>query len=430
MKPDAGFIEEIDFFHFRKHDPPSVAREECFFQCLELIEKIPALRIEFSHDMLAAAAFMGLTRATQVLIDKHKLEPLYQPQINRREMEEVEYYQFRPNAIQAAIMGGYADVVKILTHSDMSLVIDEHGRTVEDYIQMHGCPIRPHYAKTILGIDVNEDEQHIKTVSDRIKYKDSGWNSTQSVPFSDTTCEFDVIDSDEEDLSFEDFLKDYYLPGRPVVLRNHISKAEVKSFSKRAWSQLRHFHPKSHHMVGGTAYPSLSMQESCSDTMSIAQIERDEHCNDLPKLHMMHAEHGKMFKEAYAMYGGDPLEGGFRKITEWFDFKASWQIFFGSDGSGATLHWHAAALNVLYVGVKEWHITPPLYRGHTGMTAQSTKKRIANEPYSIMCTQLPGDLIYIPDHWGHSTINHGFGIGVAAIIPHKYRPLPGLLDSD
>ena len=110
----------------------------------------------------------------------------------------------------------------------------------------------------------------------------------------------------------------------------------------------------------------------------------------------MVAQHSRNFKEAYRIYNGDPLKGGFRKIKEWFDLGQSWQIFFGSDGSGATLHWHAAAFNILYVGVKEWHITPPLYRGWAGMTAQSAKKRVADEPHSMKCTQMPGDLIYIP----------------------------------
>lgn len=102
--------------------------------------------------------------------------------------------------------------------------------------------------------------------------------------------------------------------------------------------------------------------------MSIEQLERNERCEDNPRLRMMHAEvsamllwyahintlkipyvakHAKNFNEAFRLYNGDPLKGGFRKITEWFDLKQSWQIFFGSDGSGATLHWHAAAFNIL-----------------------------------------------------------------------------------
>ena len=142
----------------------------------------------------------------------------------------------------------------------------------------------------------------------------------------------------------------------------------------------------------------------------------------------MHAEHKDNFHEAFAMYDGDPTvpRGGFRKLREWFGFNSyGWQIFYGSDGSGATLHWHAAALNILYVGKKEWRITPPRHRGFTGLTAQKVKAQIGDEPFTLRCLQLPGDLIYIPDHWGHMTINHGFGIGVAAIVKQRERILPG-----
>ena len=109
-------------------------------------------------------------------------------------------------------------------------------------------------------------------------------------------------------MSFERFLNDFYRPGRPFVLRNHVSSEEIKSFSKRAWSRLDHFHPASRHSVGVTAYPSLSMQEKCSHLMTIEQVERDKRCKDTPNLHMMHAEHQQNFHEAYAMYDGDPLQ--------------------------------------------------------------------------------------------------------------------------
>lgn len=111
----------------------------------------------------------------------------------------------------------------------------------------------------------------------------------------------------------------------------------------------------------------------------------------------MHAEHRNHFDEAYGMYDGDPTRpgGGFSKLVEYFPgVDHGWQIFFGSDMSGATLHWHEAAFNILYVGTKEWHVTPPLYRGFTGTPAEVALERFANQPFGVRCTQLPGDLIY------------------------------------
>lgn len=425
-KPELGYIKDIDWFHFRTSKPTVEARDSCFVKCLDLMEELP-ITFKLDPGILSAASWMGLAGASRKLLHKFNVDPLYRPEVTQRDLERDDSIRLRRNAMQAAISGGYTDIVKILSKGDYTKEIDEWGRTVEDYVRMVGSPIRPHFAKSILGINV-QDQVPRTGIFDAELAGESEWNRTESEPFDDFSCEFDVIDSEIEDLPYEEFLRDYYLPGRPVVLRNHVSKEEMESFSKTSWESLHHFNPSSRHKVGVTAYPPLSMQKYCSHQMSIEQLERNERCEDNPKLHMMHAEHSKNFDEVFGIYNGDPLRGGFRKIKEWFDLKQGWQIFFGSDGSGATLHWHAAAFNILYVGVKEWHITPPLYRGFSGMTAQSVKKRIADEPHSMKCTQMPGDLIYIPDHWGHMTINHGFGIGVAAIVPQRHRYVPGLTE--
>merc|ERR1719491_1566188 len=93
-----------------------------------------------------------------------------------------------------------------------------------------------------------------------------------------------------------------------------------------------------------------------SSEMSIEEIEHDGRCADpgWNRTRLMHAEHQDRFDEADAMYDGDPAvpAGGFRKMRERFrrNFRRHGWIFYGADGSGATLHWHAAALNILHVG--------------------------------------------------------------------------------
>ena len=51
---------------------------------------------------------------------------------------------------------------------------------------------------------------------------------------------------------------------------------------------------------------------------------------------------------------------------------------------GATYHWHAAAFNILYVGIKEWRIASPIYRGWTGMSALQAAKQL-DEHYTLQC---------------------------------------------
>ena len=119
------------------------------------------------------------------------------------------------------------------------------------------------------------------------------------------------------------------------------------------------------------------------------------------------------------------MDGSTTSIAaEWFDFvKHGWQIFFGSDGSGATIHWHAAAFNILYVGMKEWHITPPKHRGFSGMPAQQVKAKIGDEPFVLKCTQFPGDLIYIPDHVSLVFFLSMISISLCLLILYHHDPL-------
>jgi len=59
------------------------------------------------HEMLPAAAFMGLHNTTRVLREKYKVDPLYLP----KALES----SFKLNPIQAAVMRGYVEIVKTLT---------------------------------------------------------------------------------------------------------------------------------------------------------------------------------------------------------------------------------------------------------------------------------------------------------------------------
>ena len=265
VAPDGGYTKNIDWYFNRTLQPTTDMREECFVQCLNMMESmIPNNAYneedtQHHYDMLAAAAFMGLQRATQVLMDKFNLKP---SEMNYSKNQNVDdYHEGRGahlNAIQAAITGGYAEIVKILTQSNMDMVIDEYGRTVKDYISMRASPIRPYYAQKVLGLEISEkeDEERIIPPPQHQSDNDSfGWNATTSIPLLDTSCDFDVIDTTKGDLSMDAFFKDYYKTGRPVVFRNHVSEDELKSFSKQSWSTLKHFHPTSRHMVGVTAYP-------------------------------------------------------------------------------------------------------------------------------------------------------------------------------
>ena len=167
----------------------------------------------------------------------------------------------------------------------------------------------------------------------------------------------------------------------------------------------------------------------------IADIEHNKECPEMPGIPMVHARHpnDEEFEELFPQYQGDPYnpKGGWRFLSRWFrrdvegdgSHEPGWQVFFGGHGSGATLHWHRAALNTLYVGEKEWILTPPRYRGYTGMPAGEAAKLILenHKDVALRCTQGPGDILFVPNYWGHLTLNRGFAIGAATILPTKFQ---------
>ena len=437
--PREGYEDGIDYFFFRDVDKTKFSDELiCFNECLDRVlvdpnvltkspkngersmsELQPNDKVAVDNIMLIEAARAGLTLTVEKLMVKYNLDPLY------RQVRNDPGNGRSLNSIQEAIRGGYAEIVKVLTNGDNSVIIDDYGRSVEDYVKMKGSPITLYDAKHVLGIEAGESgsrQQRGSAHRDNQSGNKSGWNETTANPVNDY-CDFDVVDGD---LSAEIFFRDYFIPGRPVSMRGQASDMELNMFSKKRWKKTKKFNPDHFVQVGPLAYPSLTGQESCSEEMTIQDMENGAVCEDMPDKPMLYALHPKSsdFEELYPAYDGDILDsrGGFRTIKKWFPFIAektsdlTWQVFFGGDGSGATYHWHEAAFNILYVGTKEWKVAPPLYRGWSGMTAEKASNAL-DENISLSCIQRAGDLLYIPTYWGHNTFNHGFTIGAAAILP-------------
>ncbi|KAL7556552.1 hypothetical protein ACA910_007056 [Epithemia clementina (nom. ined.)] len=417
--PEKGFLQAIDFFLYRdEHNK----REQCYLFCIDHLDDN-----EITDTLLVEATTMGLTEVLKKLKHKYGLNPLALPR----------YKEDKPrfNAIQEAIRGGYATAVKILTDGNNHLVIDSLGRTVADYVRMKGSPILPRDAVNILSFNPKDlaaaapvDQPSLRRASFGTTgqvHPDAGWNNKTSWK-DDGVCGMDVIYGR---MSRKKFYNDYFVPGRPFVLRNHVPEQEVRAFDKARWETTENFHSRTMVRVGPTAYPYITNQQGCSEEMTIAQIENATECPDQPGVPMVHARHPTPsdLEELYPMYDGNQYDsrGGWNVLSEWFDpepweFQKSWQVFFGGDGSGATLHWHLAAFNALYVGVKEWVITPPKYRGLTGMPALQAAA-LLDDSISVRCTQYPGDMMYIPDYWGHLTLNRGFAIGAAVILPQRLQ---------
>ena len=105
--------------------------------------------------------------------------------------------------------------------------------------------------------------------------------------------------------------------------------------------------------------------------------------------------------------------------SEWLDGR-SVQFAVGPSGSGAPVHYHKAAINTLVYGRKQWWISPPRdaafsnvpaadYIAADGPAGAERAGRVV-----LRCVQRPGDFLYLPDYWGHATLNHEASVSVAS----------------
>jgi hypothetical protein len=116
------------------------------------------------------------------------------------------------------------------------------------------------------------------------------------------------------------------------------------------------------------------------------------------------------------------------------DRPAREQLGIGPPLSGAPPHFHRAAVNVVLAGVKLWAVWPPsaasyvdgsavdFWRDHllphrtdSGYGASTDREsglpRLRAAHYLFF--QGPGDVVYLPSHWGHATLNLADVVGVA-----------------
>ena len=82
------------------------------------------------------------------------------------------------------------------------------------------------------------------------------------------------------------------------------------------------------------------------------------------------------------------------------------------------MHFHQAAFNVLAYGRKRWYLTPPAHAAfsmapaHAWIATRLPALRARNASVYV-CDQLAGDVLVLPDLWGHLTYNLETSVGVA-----------------
>ena len=102
------------------------------------------------------------------------------------------------------------------------------------------------------------------------------------------------------------------------------------------------------------------------------------------------------------------------------------QFFVGPAYSGAQMHFHQDAINVLAYGRKRWFLTPPSAASFTTVPVMhwyhtQYPKLIDDGAAVLECVQNAGDVMYVPMEWGHAIINTRMSIGVATNFESPFR---------
>ena len=87
----------------------------------------------------------------------------------------------------------------------------------------------------------------------------------------------------------------------------------------------------------------------------------------------------------------------------------------GGEGSGLAFHEHDEAFNLLGVGTKRWFVFPPGHVAKHNVVVPHTRDRdrwlstdLPNMPAEqrpLQCTQLAGDVVYVPTGFLHGVWN-------------------------
>jgi hypothetical protein len=112
---------------------------------------------------------------------------------------------------------------------------------------------------------------------------------------------------------------------------------------------------------------------------------------------------------------------------------AQWAL--GGEGTGAPIHFHNTAWAALVYGAKKWLIYPPhnMIMSNRQVLDFYETERLDFERRGVKpltCVQVAGDVMIIPESYGHGVLNIQESIAIATEFKHsvwRIRPPPSIL---
>ena len=270
----------------------------------------------------------------------------------------------------------------------------------------HGCPNKPQYLPPL-----------------KSGFKPGGWlKSSIKLPKKLTTegCGIDVIGYNA---NAEELIADYLSISRPVLVRN-ASNSHVLSRLFHMWQRGKMEREYGEMVLNEVSVPyaeSFGYNKTVKTTLrsflvKMAAVNEEQgQARDvmelLPPSYVFQTipEKSPVLEHFRIPSVLDPAQ------TEITTDKI--QFYVGGALSGAPPHFHRTAWNFLVYGKKRWFIFPPkdaFYSKEHVWDWWRERYRDGKGARAWECIQYPGDLMVLPDMWGHAVINLQESVGVAS----------------
>eukprot|EP01062_Namystynia_karyoxenos_P065935 TRINITY_DN59987_c0_g1_i1.p1 TRINITY_DN59987_c0_g1~~TRINITY_DN59987_c0_g1_i1.p1 ORF type:complete len:599 (+),score=133.08 TRINITY_DN59987_c0_g1_i1:82-1797(+) len=332
-------------------------------------------------------------------------------------------------ALHKAAIRGFGNILKALMKDCPSKLRQE----LEEFCTGAGAPIGSDTYKDVFGREQRQPITDPVPVQSDAECPDGvkggGWRMEEGD--GGERCDIDR----RSNLSPEEFHREYFLKGRPVILRRVVAANDLCHFDKENFKKLGLLDNKKR--CGPTAYPSLTAQHHCLDGLySLGDLDQaNVNCTSdpapyspycvFPPLSTNHEKHTTTLP--YSLLPANVLNTdnpAFPPLaTPAWKRTVRFQFFFGGTRSGAALHWHRDAYAALLAGEKTWFVVPPAATGLSGLPPEHWLRglEIPTLPGGpFRCRQQRGDAVVLPAQWGHATQNHGLTLNIGNLWQTKH----------
>ena len=284
--------------------------------------------------------------------------------------------------------------------------VDPWGRDAARISRLRGFS----EAAKLLAADDNTDMERewntASTTTTIISADDAGDNGgwgTKTTAKEDYKCDIAVVE-DGTTLTYKDFLNKYMALERPVLIRKG---ASASFYQIQQLLAKKNFHENFGAMPISTGSVPYQITEQMSVHDFLIQFARSTR-GDAPYYLFESLPVGHPLRQVVESHFPDYAHNGSSRPEE-----RQVQLAIGPMDSGAPPHYHKAAVNTMFYGRKKWYLFPPKDAVYTSLSSKEWLERHGTEG-ALECVQQAGDVLFVPDFWGHGTINLMPSVAVAS----------------